>query len=109
MNLYQEGITEVKGNLIQTPRGWGGSYLEKKHTPMFGTFSKIRKRGIEYRAENDTAVSDESGFKASGLTLVPASLTVKLDSKSRLGTFHALGAHLRHALVTHYFLIYISC
>lgn len=101
----------MKGNLIQTPKGVcvGGSYLEKKHTPMFGTFSKIRKRGIEYRAENVAAVSDESGFKASGLTPVPASLTVKLDSKSRLGTFHALWAHLRHALATHYFLIYISC
>lgn len=93
MKPYQVGITEVKGNLIQTPRGpaggGGSGHLGKKHTPMFGAFCKIRKRGIEWCAENDTAVSDESGFKASGLTLVPASLTVKLDSESRLGTLHA--------------------
>lgn len=67
---------------------------------MFGAFSKIRKRGIEFHAENDTAGSDEAGFKASGLTLVPASLSVKLDSKSRKGRFVLSGPtsamHLSH-------------
>lgn len=96
MAPYQERITEVKGNLILRIRN--KSHLGKN--PMFGSCLH-KKKELSNMLRITQLVNNKRDLRPKGLTLVPDSLTIKLDSKSLLEAFHGtLGSFLLYTFHT---------